>query len=99
MTVFVTVPKRYAMALLRRGLSFLKNHPKLQQNILVIIRRLGLYSIARAMHAQLATDSCQGGVGNADRSIPTDIALLSPRARQIYDDLNAAIKRHLKENG
>lgn len=87
--------KRLVKALLRRVLSFINNHPKLRQYVLIIINRLGLYGMACTLYARTAYGEGMRGPHNF---IPTDIAHLSPRARQIYADLKAAIDRRQKEN-
>lgn len=84
---------------LRRGLSFINKHPKLQQYALAIIRKLGLYPLARAIFARATPASNQADKRSIYGFTPTDIAQLSPHARQIYADLKAAIERRQKENG
>lgn len=83
---------------LRRGLSFINNHPKLQRYVLAIIRKLGLYQHARAIYARMTPASSQANKSSPYGYIPTDIAQLSPYARQIYADLKAAIERREKKN-
>jgi len=94
-----TLHRRFARVALSRGLSFINNHPKLQRYVLAIIRRLGLYPLARAIYARMIPASCRSDMRNPYGFIPTDIAHLPPRARQIYADLKAAIERRQKENG
>ena len=85
MAVVHNLPKCYAKALMRRGISFVASHPRIKRFVAETSRKLGL-----------ATFSCQSGVNDICAFTPTDIADLSPRERQIYFDLNAAIKRHRK---
>lgn len=92
MARFMTISKRVAGAILHRGLSFINKHPALQRYILLITRTLGLYPLARTIHARLTTS-----IRTPYGFTPKDIAHLSPRARQIYFDLKAAIERHQKE--
>lgn len=91
--------RQFARGALRRGQAFLKHHPRLQRYVLEIIRRLGLYSLMRDIYVRATHDSSRSNTGNPHGFIPTDIAHLSPRARQIYSDLKAAVERHRKENG
>lgn len=90
--------RRLTMTALHRLKSFLHKHPKLQRNISVIIQRLGLYQHVRAIYARITPASSQADKSNPNGFIPTDIAQLSPHARQIYAGLKAAIERHHKEN-
>lgn len=83
--------RRIAKALLRRGLSFVDRHPQSRRYLLALLNRLGLYSIARNLYARSGMGFW--GRGNA---VPTDIAHLTPRARQIYADLKDAIAQHRK---
>ncbi len=99
MSGYKTLHSRFAKMALLRGLSFINNHPKLQRHVLAIIRILGLYPLARAVYARMAPASNQADKSNTHGFIPTDIAHLPPRARQIYADLKAAIERRQKENG
>lgn len=82
--------------ILRRGLSFVNSHPMLRQHTLAIIQRLGLYTIARSLYLRLKGAPCRPGMRGSYGSTPAD---LSPRARQIYGDLNAAIEHKQRENG
>lgn len=99
MSGYKTLHSRFAKVALLRGLSFINNHPKLQRYALVIIRILGLYSLARAIYARMAPVSCRLDMRNPYGYIPTDVAHLHPRARQIYVDLKVAIAQRQKENG
>lgn len=99
MSAYLILPKRFVKALPRRGLSFIDNHPKLRRYVLAIIRRLGLYPIARAVYARMVAATYRSGTRNPYDFIPTDIAHLTPRARQNYADLKAAIERRQKDNG
>lgn len=83
--------KRITKALLRRGLSFVDRHPQSRRYLLALLNRLGLYSIARNLYARSGMGFW--GRGNA---VPTDIAHLTPRAREIYADLKDAIAQHRK---
>lgn len=94
MSELKSFPSRCTKAFLRRGLSFINTHPKLQRYIMAITRRLGLYRLARTIHARLAPS-----IRTPYGFIPTDIAHLSPRARQIHFELKAAMERHQKEMG
>lgn len=89
--------RRFAKVVASRGLSFINAHPKLQRYISAIIRRLGLRPLARAISIRVQLDP--GPRQYPYGFIPTDIAHLSPRARQIYADLTAVIKLHEKDNG
>lgn len=97
MAAFLTLPKRYAIALARRGMPFINRHPKTMRFVLAITRKLGVYPILRAVHARLVIPSCQSGNGSSDGFMPTEIAHLSPRARHIYAELKAAIEHRQKE--
>lgn len=94
-----TLHRQFTVTALRRGLSFLKNHPDLRRCILAIIRRLGLYPLTCTIYARMAPASCRPDMRSPYGFIPTDIAHLPPRARHIYADLKAAIERRQKENG
>lgn len=83
--------RRVAKALLRRALSFINRHPQTRTYLLALINRLGLSSIARNLYAQSGI-----GFGGRRNVVPTDIAHLTPRARQIYADLKDAIAQHRK---
>lgn len=84
---------------LRGGLSFINTHPKLQRYFLAIIRMVGLHPLARAIYARMIPASSQANKNTLYGFIPTDIAQLSPHARQIYADLKAAIERRQKGDG
>ncbi len=86
--------RRSAKALFRGVLSVINSHPKLRRYALAVIYRLGLYGIARRLYARIAGTSIRGQYS----FIATDHAHLTPRARQIYADLKAAIAQHKKEN-
>ncbi len=92
---FLMVPKRFTKGLLRRGLSFIKRQPKLRRYVLAIINKLGLYGIARTLYARVVYGTDIRGTHNF---IPTDLPHLTPRARQIYANLKAAIKTRNKED-
>lgn len=85
-----------AKEILRRGLSFVNSHPRLRQHTLAIIQRLGLYTIARAFYSRLKGAPYRSSMRGSYGSTPAD---LSPRARQIYANLKAAIEHKQRENG
>jgi O-antigen chain-terminating methyltransferase len=87
--------KRLVNRIPRRVLSFINRRPKLRRYALAIINRLGVYSFARALYARVAYGT---GIMGTQNFISTDIAHLTPRARQIYANLKAAIETHDKEN-
>lgn len=99
MPAFLTLFKRFVRAILRRGLAFIATRPKFRGYVLAITRRLGLYPLARAVYARLVAASYRSGMRDPYGFIPIDIAHLTPRARQIYADLKAAIERRQKEKG
>lgn len=91
--------KRFASVTLHRSRSFINKHPRLQRTILAIIRKLGLYSLARVVYTRMAVTSGQSETIGPYGFIPTEFAHLPPRARQVYSDLKAAMERRQKENG
>ncbi len=91
--------RQLTSAVLRRMKSFFNKHPILLQSVLTVIRKLGLLPLARRVFTNFTLASIQADKSNPYGFIPTDIAQLSPHARQIYVDLKAAIERRQKENG
>jgi hypothetical protein len=92
MAGFFALSKQFAGGILRRGLSFINKHPKLQRYVLRITRRLGLHSFAPGIYARLRPKQ-----RNPYGFIPTDITQLSSRARQMHFELKTAVERRRKE--
>jgi hypothetical protein len=91
--------RQFVGAALSQGLSFFERHSRLRQRILTIVRKLGLHPIAVALYAKLAPGSVKSDSGTSQGPLPTNVSQLTPRARQIYDDLKIAIEQCQKEKG
>jgi len=99
MAGFLTIPKKYAIALLRQGSAYINNHPKSKQYLMAIARRIGLYPFVRAFYKNVSSSSSGSRTRNPYGFISTEIEHHSPRTRQIYYALKAAIEHQQKENG
>lgn len=99
MAGILTIFKRYAIALLRKGPAYITNHPQFKKYLLAIIRGIGLYPFVRAFYTRVASPSSGSHTRNPYGFISTEIEYHSPRTRQIYYDLKAAIEHQQKENG
>lgn len=100
----ITAPMRRVVSALR-GLipNNLKTHGKilLHQAARYVMARPGLRNVAVTVLDRFPTVRSRLTrifVGAAAQG-PTDLALLTPRARQIYADLKTAIERRQKDNG
>ena len=80
--------------LLGRIAKRLSRQPKLKRIVLQVLRRFPRLE-ARLRGAVMGTSVMPHHVV---RNHPTEVAQLSPRARQIYVDLKAEIARRRKEN-
>jgi ABC-type Na+ transport system ATPase subunit NatA len=95
MTAFKNLITRIIKSLLRGGVSFVNHHPKLRLYTVAIVRKVGLSTTARSAYRRLT------GARNRkypNRFIPKDLKHLSPRSRQIYIKLKAALEYHQQEN-
>ena len=87
--------KKIAWSFVHRGLTFFNAHPDLKDQAVVLAQRLGVYQSLRSVycrlsgHAHLIRDSA----GHADRpNLPNELSQLTPRAREVYAELTAAIE-------
>jgi O-antigen chain-terminating methyltransferase len=93
--------KKIVRPLAKRGDAFLRSRPKLRFRCVDLTQRLGLYDPLRSLYCRclgrqgIENSPSVGGQGAVSH---LTVDSLTPRARQIYAHLNAAIKRRHKEN-
>ena len=85
--------KAYAKTLLRHAARYVIARPRLRNAALALLDRLP--SVKSRLSRILSGDATPQV---AAAHVPTDLAHLTPRARQIYVDLKAAIEHRQKEN-
>lgn len=78
------------------GLNYVNKHPKFRLYVVVVFYKLGLDGVARSVYMRLKYGGYSPSM-DLNRFIPKDASDLSPRARQIYVDLKAAIEHRQKE--
>jgi len=84
-------------ALLQQAALYVRRRPRFQRLVMGVLARFP------GLKAKLVR-AAMGGAAIYTRPapqphVPTELAHLTPRARQIHADLKAAIERHQKENG
>ena len=86
--------KLLVKATLRHFLFFIDSNPKFRRYVFVVFNVFGLSSTAREFYAFLAEFRYQSITNNYASSICVvdDIKYLTPHARNVYVDLNAAIE-------
>ncbi len=89
---------RFVKTGLRVGLDFVEGHPQFRLYVTTAVHKLGLDGAAHSVYMRLNPNFYSPLMG-LNNFIPKDARHLSPRARQIYADLKAAIEHHQKENG
>lgn len=85
--------KKIGKPVAKRSMAFVNSRPKLRQYIIGLCHRLGFYEKIRRLHRRLHGQS-QVTPFEAHFANPQSFADLSPRARQFYADLKAAIERN-----
>ena len=93
--------KKIVLPVVRYGAAFLYARPGLRHRCVALIRRFGLYDFLRSFYFRLSGQqdfrNSPSVLGQSAESNLT-VDQLSPRARQIYADLQAAISDCRKEN-
>lgn len=88
---YVKLSFNTVIAFIFRGFKLINKFPKLEQFILKVLSRLGIYNLIRSFYKQ--SNSNDSGVSNVYR-----FGYLSPRASAIYADLKVAINRQPKDS-
>lgn len=78
--------------LLRHAALYANRRPWLRRPLLAVLNRIP------ALKVRLQRFSMGLPMTPPRRSVPTELAHLSPRARQIYADLKSALDRRQQEN-
>lgn len=93
MKPLLLLPK-ISRAALRRGIGFVNASPARKKYLAAIVRKLGLYNAARGLYTKLISVAYRPQAAGSYRVVHTRVAPLTPRAREIYVRLNAAIERN-----
>ena len=88
--------KRFVKAGLQVGLNFVKNHPKIRLYVIAVVRKLRLDGIVRSVYMRLTVGAYSLAMGLKNHRTK-EMSHHTPRTRQIYADLKAAIERRQKE--
>ena len=80
--------------LLRKATGFVTARPRLKRLVISVAERLGLAPRLRRMYWGATLNHLPANAVSSDQKLPTELSALTPRARQIYADLKAAIERH-----
>lgn len=89
--------KLLAKAILSHALLFINHSPKLRNYVMVVINRFGLDNTVRTFYVFLVNSSNQSNARKTLSFTPKDIRQLSPQARNVYANLDSAIKSHKSE--
>lgn len=85
--------KKIGKPVAKRSMVFFNSRPKLRQYIIGLCHRLGFYEKIRRVHRRLHGQPLMASV-EAHFANPQSFTDLSPRARQFYTDLKAAIEKN-----
>jgi len=92
--------KKIGRFLIKCVIAFLSSHPGLRHRCVAVAQRFGIYNYLRSFYfrcyGQQDPMNSPSVLGQSAVSNAT-LDQLSPRARQIYADLKAAIEHHRKE--
>ena len=80
--------------LLRKATGFVTARPRLKRLVISVAERLGLAPRLRHMYRSATLNHLPANAASSDQTLPTDLSALTPRARQIYADLKAAIEQN-----
>jgi O-antigen chain-terminating methyltransferase len=87
--------KKIARSFVHRGNAFFNAHPALKNRAVVLAQRLGVYQSLRSVYWRLSGHAhpMRASAGHADRpNLPNELSQLTPRAREVYAELTAAIE-------
>jgi hypothetical protein len=88
-----TLGKRIARPFVKRGMAFVNSRPGLRRRCVTLARNFGVYDSIRAIYSRISwhTHPVSSMMGPKINALH-----LSPHARHIYTDLNAAISSRQK---
>ena len=91
------LPKYLFNILLHHIKGFVDRHPRMLARLRALVYRLGMEDGARRIYARLAGAALYLEPFTQDIRLPCHTNCLSPHARQIYQDIKAAIEAQHKD--
>ena len=90
--------RKGAVPMLRTSVSFINSRPQLRQQLVGITKKTGIYKKIKSIYHRLQHVSREDHalVGRNERQVYQS-SLLTPHARQIYDDLKTAIEKNKEQ--
>ena len=89
--------RKIAKPILIRAFNYVDRHPRLRKSFLNILHRLGLYTRFKSIYVNRDFNQVSTEQHTIQLNIKLNSSELSPRARQIYQDLKTAIETNKEQ--